>query len=863
MRFKYTLKTLRNTIPYGLLAALLWACASESTTWTSKAFHNTTAHYNGYYYALEEITKIEKTIHHNHRDDYNEILRLFPKLDSVKAKSYDKEIQEVVKMASLSIQRHPNSKWVDDAYILVGKARLYSFDWGNAIQTFKYVNNPKVTKNAHTRHQALIHLARTFTEHKEYNNAEAVFDFLQKENLNKTNLKNFLLEKAYYYQVRNDLDKMIRNLSQAAPLLTKKDKPGRIYFIIGQVYQKLGFEAEAYNYYRQCIATHPEYEVDFYARLYMAQVAEISKSRNVAAARKSFRKLLKDSKNKEFKDKIYYEMGVFEEKQNNINEAITNYNLAVRKSNNSLIKGDAYLKLGEIYYDTLKKYELAQAYYDSAVNTVSTQRPDYASIKARQQVLNDFVKHLKTITWQDSLLRLAQMDTASLRNLIKSSVEAKPSVAVTKSKKKKTERINITQASTVADNRNQAQAADWYFGNPSAVGLGQVEFARIWGKIPLEDNWRRSVRAVPQSERPTPIVAGAPQHEKQPVAEVKKDPVQEEFDNLLKQLPTTDDKKKEALKKIEEAYFALGDIYYFKLQEKNNAIGMYEKLLSRFPKSDHEPEVLYKLYLVFKENDTPRAEGYASRLIADYPETDFAKIIINPTYLQEARLAMEKQKVLYKEAYEHYLNGRYKASARLVTDALALDNTPFNQQLELLRILITGKTETIAQYQYQLEQFIKTYPASETTTYAQNLLTASRNFELYKEKEKATKYLRSFEEPHYFIVVYPTAERMENTVVQSLNSFNNSYFKELNLKISNLILNETSTLTMVSDLPRLSSALEYFKTFSEKLNTLTGLKSYKFNSFVITKDNFNIFYRTKDLDEYLRFFEKNYPTENP
>ena len=73
-------------------------------------------------------------------DDYNKILRLYPSIDSTLAKGYDKEIQEAIKMASLAIQRHPNSKWVDDCYILVGKARLYSLDWGNAIQTFKFVN---------------------------------------------------------------------------------------------------------------------------------------------------------------------------------------------------------------------------------------------------------------------------------------------------------------------------------------------------------------------------------------------------------------------------------------------------------------------------------------------------------------------------------------------------------------------------------------------------------------------------------------------------------------------------------------------------------------------------------------------------
>jgi hypothetical protein len=105
---------LKNCLLYiafiGFLAA---SCSSERNTWTSKAYHNTTAHFNGYWYANEEIRKIEETINKSNVDDYNGILRLYPTFDSTLAKGYDKEIQEAVKMASLAIQRHPNSKWVD------------------------------------------------------------------------------------------------------------------------------------------------------------------------------------------------------------------------------------------------------------------------------------------------------------------------------------------------------------------------------------------------------------------------------------------------------------------------------------------------------------------------------------------------------------------------------------------------------------------------------------------------------------------------------------------------------------------------------------------------------------------------------
>ena len=95
----------------------------------------------------------------------------------------------------------------------------------------------------------------------------------------------------------------------------------------------------------------------------------------------------------------------------------------------------------------------------------------------------------------------------------------------------------------------------------------------------------------------------------------------------------------------------------------------------------------------------------------------------------------------------------------------------------------------------------------------------------------------------------------------ALTKFNENNFKDLKLKNSNLVLNDMYTLTLVADLPGITTALDYIKTFNEKLSTLTEIRNYKFHSFVITKDNFDIFYRTKGLDEYLKFFETNYPAE--
>ncbi len=781
-------------------------------------------------------------------------------MDSVRAKAYDKQVQEAVKMASIAIQRHPDSKWTDDAYLLVGKARLYSFDWGNAIQTFKYINNPKVTRDANMRHAALIWLLRTYAVHREFSNAEAVIDYLQKENLSRINKKKFLLEKAYYFQLRGNFDGMIRALSEAEPLFSRKDRAGRYYFIMGQVYQYLGFESEAYNFYRKAIATNPAYEIEFYARLYMTQVAEISRSRDVTLARKSFRKLLTDAKNRDFKDKIYYEMGLFEEKQGNLAEAIQYYNLALRQGNNRLVDADAYQRLGHLYYDSLRSFELAQAYYDSAVRTMPPSRPGYAELKKRQEILNEFVKHYKIIQLNDSLLALARLDTASLRRLVEEKLSfEKP---VPPDKKQKVRLKSLDQPVPVdLPAEPVASVSGWYFSNPSTLTTGRTEFLRVWGRIALEDNWRKtSARSPIQPEQPVGSTQLASNNKLGAEELSAEDKVNEALRNLMAQIPYTDTLKQLALKRIEESLFALGDIYYFRMNETANAVTTYQTLLHRFPASAFEAEVLYKLYLILKDTDSSAASGYARRLTSTHPESTYARLLQNPDYLAETGRIQEKQKALYQQAYQLYQHNELKDASALVQEALQMEETAFAPWLRMLDILITGKSGNKETYLLRLQQFIENEEPGELAELAQSMLQAAKATSKPPEK---TSYSRQVEEPHYFVAVVQADEALEGNLIRQLNDFNKNNFAALQLKISRTVFNETTIFILVSDLPRISTAIEYYRTFGEKLNGLLPQRNGKFSTFVISKGNFNILYRTRQLHEYLEFFEQVYQIKSP
>lgn len=841
------------------MVLLLDSCSAERNNVISKTYHNTTARYNAYFYAKKRIKEIEAILKENEDNDYNHILNIYPEIDSTLASSYQEKIDDCIKKASIAIQRHKNSKWVDDSYIFIGRARLYSLDYVNAIETFKFVNTESEDDAA--RHEALIRLLRTFVDYEEFENAVAVEDYIKKEKLNKQNQKLLYLNQAHHYQVKEDYNKMVANLVLAAPLLKRKDGKGRMYFIIGQIYQELGFDAEAFNYYRKCLASNPEYELDFYTRLNMAQVTELGKSSDVKAARKVLTSLLKDSKNKEFKDKIHFEIAEFELKQGNRDEAIDNFELSIKSSTgNQRQKGQSYLRLGEVYYDTLRSYELAQAYYDSAVQALPQDFENITSIKARQEILGEFVKNLKTIEVQDSILRLSNLDSVTISAKLNNYLDEQ--AALLKEQQKKAERkARRTQASAFNSNTG-ISSTGWYFGNPSAVALGQSEFQRIWGERPLEDDWRRSIKETVQSvstnNTPANVQENTTISNSQTSADID---AGASLNALYRQIPFSDEAKQESLDKIEGAYYALGNIYKYDLKEDRNAAEAFKTLITRFPQTENKPEALYQLYLIYKELDNDEYNIYKNQLLSDFPNTIYAKLIANPNYTEESTATNEKLKKIYEIAYGYFNKENYDTALYILNDATErYEETVFTSRLELLKILITGKTEDINLYQYQLGEFIKNNPDSEVAPYAEELLTASRSFLERKRKRLGTEYVKYLEQSHYLVYIYETKSKLTDVISGAIDKYNLN-LASMNLKTSNLILNDDLAAILVSDFDDKFEAFKYYKDLIKSDPVDEAKRNSKFYKFVITKDNFNIFYQSKDLDAYLKFFEKNYINE--
>lgn len=816
---------------------------------------------------------IEKAIEDAYDRDFDKILYVFPNIDSATIESNAEKLEDCIVKASIAIQRHENSKWVEDSYVLIGKARFYRAEFPQAIETFKYVNTKG--EKADTRHEALIALMRTFIHYNEYNNAFAVYDYLKKEKLNKDNQRQMFLTLAYLFQLRRDYENMALTLSEAVPLAKKRHNAARLNFIMAQVYQQLHKDSLAYDYYRQCLKKNPDYEMSFYAKLYMAQVSHIS-DKNLKKIRKYFAKLLKDQKNTEYRDKIYYEMAGFELKQDNHDGAVDFLRKSVEVSTSNLRqKAYSYLKLGELHYEHYKNYELAKNYYDSTISVLPKDDERFDKILERQQILEEFVEHITTIKVQDSLIYLARMDNMALMSLLDAELLRKKAVLETEQKERqKAERRLSTGgagSSTMQSNPFSSEGSGtdgsggvWYFYNNSAYSTGRSEFTRRWGNRSLEDNWRRSRKesSADFSDEPTAREERGGRKGKDESSqdqEVLFD-MDSERENLLATIPFSQEAQQEALEKIEHAYYHLGNIYSFKLYEKGNAKQSFEILLERFPETEYHPEVLYQLYLICKYlEDEGCAEECKQKLLKGFPETLYAKLIENPNYLAELSEAEERLQRLYKIAFDFYEAGRLNEASLLIDRAMAeYPNSDFIDNLELLKVLISGKAEGIYKYQFMLQEFIKSHENSELIDYANALLETSRKFQEEQKKKEGIKFVKEFDHEHFFIIAFDNNDNIADVLSEKMASYTKRMFPGKALKTGSLNLTEERSFILVNVFANRKDALDFLHIVQKDDSVFTAAEKSKFDTFVISRENFQVLFQSKAIGAYLEFYKENY-----
>ena len=101
-----------------------------------------TAKFNGYYNADVIMDETYATLDLAYEDNYNRILPVYPYSDMDSPENVRLELDRAIEKVTKVSRLHESSKWVDDCYVLMGKAQYLQGNYEAAEETFEYfINN--------------------------------------------------------------------------------------------------------------------------------------------------------------------------------------------------------------------------------------------------------------------------------------------------------------------------------------------------------------------------------------------------------------------------------------------------------------------------------------------------------------------------------------------------------------------------------------------------------------------------------------------------------------------------------------------------------------------------------------------------
>lgn len=882
----------------------------------ARAYHNLAGRDNGYFLAREKVKELEFTLHTTMVSDYNKTLPVLPPLTEAVTQPLEADLEDIVKKASLPLTRHKSSNWADDAYFVVGQARYYKMDYDEALKVFKYLNT--TSKDPNVKHAALIWLMRTFINLKQIDNAQAVSDQLDKEKGIPQNARDLFLTRAQLHIIRNEPEKAIVNLRLAIPEVKYKNERSRIRFILGQLYQQTNQDALAYEQYRLILRRNPPYELDLFTKLNLAQVTQVKDADQRARIEKYLNRLVKDPKNLEYRDKIYYEMARLEYRQQHYAKALELLGKSAKASTVPTQKPYTYLLAARIAYENLQNYRLAQRYYDSTSKVIAPEAPEYLQVQERAEVLTRFVGHLDVVEGQDSLQAVARLDSTERNALMGKMIEAELARRDAEAKKQ-AELAEIAERSGPAPitdtpglpgarpggaSPSPAIAAGavggtgiWYFDNPQALGTARADFIRRWGNRTNQDNWR--LASVSQrnpaggaggADKTGGLADGAKGDSAQAKGGDTEAPSPEQArlaaakqlrDQYLAGLPKTpaDFHKSDSL--IEESLYQLARIYDERLHEPENAIERYTELLRRFPASAHAPEALYALYLLAdKAKDTAGKQKWAAELRQKFPKTKYAKLVDDPDFMHKLELVNARARVMYDSAYALYRDGLHpKASRAVATIRQQYPVNDISDKLALLDAMIVGYTAKPADYRAALTRFKTDYPASPLLKRADELLatvaayesgtlnqapdstaSASTSAEPGAPAAPAVIYATNKAVTHFVMLIYPQDAAPFQGIEVKYSDYNRQYHSASGLKTTSLLFGTKNQLLVIKSFEDARAALNYAARQTRRAPSPLAKIPYgtPYQVVVISDENLPRFYQARDLDGYLAFYQENY-----
>jgi hypothetical protein len=712
----------------------------------NRAYHQATTKFNVLFNGEEAIRSGIAAEVLSHQPNFWDQLPVepFPLIDlfSLEVKE-NPSFTRAEEKAVIAVQKHSmligdqqRNTQIDEAYMLLGKARFYNGRYLQALDAFNYVIDQ--LPNANSRRNAQIWKAKVFLQLLQEQRAAAIFlELIDQNELTVTEYVEVSAHLAKAYIALNQPEKATKPLYNAAAGVKDKALQARYYYLLGQLHDNLEHKDSAALAYQSVINLNRRIPRIFWIHAKLNQLN--TNQLDLESTQKAYKKLTKNEENKKYLDKIHFSHASYSLSHFDTIAGKNLINASLRtNTKDKMLKGLAYETMGEVFFDE-NQFVTAGAYLDSTLNVLEPKTRRFRKITRKRNKLNDIIKYETNRQTSDSLLALMTKTPEEQASIFTRYI-ADLKVADSLQKQQQQQKQQQSTANTSFFD------SEFYFYNSAMRSRGESEFFRIWGNISKTDNWRY---ANQQAATET-IVDTATETEQKIEKAVELDP-RYMLETYINQIPPPE--ARDSLVQVRNtAYFDAGLAYKEQFAAYLQAKDRLLTLLSF--DSDYTLPSLYHLYKIEEETGGAKALTYKNQIISEYPNSQYAAILQNPEAAEGALARFEERYTLLEErfkaqAFEEVIDQSFDA-------ILSLQDENLRSRFSLLRAHAIGRLDGIAAYERALSEVALAFPNQKAGEEASRRLLEVRDLKPKEEKE-VERYL-----------VYFVFDRADHELTQNL-----------------------------------------------------------------------------------------------
>ncbi len=712
-------------IGFFILLFALASCSTKKDAFLNRNFHAVTTKYNVLHNGKMAFEKGIAEINAQYKDDFFERLPIEPikfKGNVIKAPKFsglggpgspvnnssdqettpfDKAEEKAVKAIqkhSMRIQGKEKNRQIDDAYLLLGKARYYTERFIPAIEAYNFIINNYPEANLINETKIWRSKANIRIDNPELA-IETLSIMVRGNDLSDDIREQAHTSLAMAHMKMDSLHFVKDQLWLATQTSKNKVQTARNLFILGQLYaEDQNRDTAAIVFKRLVNFKQAPYKFRIHAQIELAKNSVNDSS--VIGILDQFDKLIKNRDNRPYLDALHYEVAELEMSRDSVGRAVEAYNRSLRAQNGSAKqKTYSYEKLADIYFKQLN-YVKASSYYDSVL-FVAQDRENLRikRIERRSKNLASLRKYEQTLQTNDSVLTLVNMPEEERKAYFQKYID--------KIKKEDEElaqkKLNAISFGNQFGGGTQSRdnKGKWYFYNVQSLGFGKGEFQRVWGTRPLEDNWRWSDKTTIDSKTRDEVT-------------INQKSARYNVATYTKTIPSDKKVIDSLIFNRNQALFELGLIYKEQFKNIPKAIGNLERLLDSDPAKELILPANYHLYLLYSDKGDLKGDTYKNVVLTDYKDTPFAKIILNPDKELIKEDEIDQIEELYKIAYRLYKDEFFDECTCFIETMLPeLEDSNLIPKFELLRAYALGKYNAKTLYIAELEKVAVDHPQTE------------------------------------------------------------------------------------------------------------------------------------------------------